>query len=94
MPLKLPVPIIYPITSGTTSPQTTSDDSQFSEILRLVRAAVDAEVTLFRFARSRCTRVCCSSLLRAGEITHGSKTRLLVNDRADIARAAALTVCT
>ena len=56
MPLKLPLPIIYPITSGTTSPQTTPDDSQFSEILRLVRAAVDAEV--FSDSREVVARAC------------------------------------
>ena len=89
MPLKLPLPIIYPITSGTTSPQTTSDDSQFSDILRLVRAAVDAEVPLFQIReKSLHARVLFELVARAAEITHGSRTRLLVNDRVDITRAA------
>ena len=89
MPLKLPLPIIYPITSGKTSPQTTSDDSQFSEILRLVRAAVDAEVPLFQIReKSLHARVLFELVARAAEITRRSKTRLLVNDRSDIARAA------
>lgn len=87
--MSLPVPIIYPITSGKTSPQTTPDDPQFSEILRLVRAAVDADVPLFQIReKSLPARVLYELVARAAKITHGSRTRLLVNDRSDIARAA------
>ena len=87
--MSLPVPIIYPITSGKTSPQTTPDDPQFSEILRLVRAAVDADVPLLQIReKSLHARVLYELVARAAEIAHGSKTRLLVNDRSDIARAA------
>ena len=87
--MSLPVPIIYPITSGKTSPQTTPDDPQFSEILRLVRAAVDADVPLFQIReKSLHARVLYELVARAAEITRGSNTRLLVNDRSDIARAA------
>jgi len=86
--MSLPVPIIYPITSGKTSPQTTPDDPQFSEILRLVRAAVDADVPLVQIReKSLHARVLYELVARAAEITRGSKTRLLVNDRSDIARA-------
>jgi thiamine-phosphate pyrophosphorylase len=89
MPLKFPLPIVYPITSGATSPQTTPDDPQFSDILRLVRAAVEAEVPLFQIReKSLPARVLFELVARAAEITHGSNTRLLVNDRSDIARAA------
>jgi len=85
MPLQLP--IIYPITSGTTTPQTTPDG--FTNILRLVRAAVDAEVPVFQIReKSLHARVLFDLVVRAAEITRGSKTRLLVNDRSDIARAA------
>ena len=81
--MSLPVPIIYPITSGKTSPH------DFSEILRLVRAAVDAEIPLFQIReKSLPARVLYELVARATEITHGSRTRLLVNDRSDIARAA------
>jgi thiamine-phosphate pyrophosphorylase len=87
--MSLPVQIIYPITSGKTSPQTTPDDPQFSEILRLVRAAVDADVPLFQIReKSLHARVLYELVARAAEITRGSKTRLLVNDRSDIADAA------
>jgi len=82
MPLKLPLPIVYPITSGKATP----DDPQF---LRLVRAAVDAEVPLFQIReKSLSARVLFELVARAAEITHGSKTQLLVNDRSDIVRAA------
>jgi len=78
----LPLPIVYPITSG----QATPDDPQF---LRLVRAAVDAEVPLFQIReKSLSGRVLFELGARAAEITRGSTTRLLVNDRSDIARAA------
>jgi thiamine-phosphate pyrophosphorylase len=80
MPLKFPIPIVYPITSGKTSPD---------DILQFVRAAVDAEVPLFQIReRSLSGRVLFELVVRAAEITRGSKTRLLVNDRSDIARAA------
>src|SRR5215218_5559789 len=89
MPLKFPLPIVYPVTSGRTTLQTTPDDPQFSRILRLVRAAVDAEVPLFQIReKSLRARVLVELVARAAEITGGSKTRLLVNDRVDIARAA------
>jgi thiamine-phosphate pyrophosphorylase len=81
MPLQ--IPIIYPITSGTTTPQTTP------EILRLVQAAVNAEVPLFQIReKSLPARVLYELTRRAAEISRGSKTRLLVNDRSDIARVA------
>src|SRR6185295_7324567 len=80
MPLKFQLPIIYPITSGKTTP---------SDILRLVRAAVDAEVPLFQIREKLLSgRALFDLVARAAELTRGSKTRLLVNDRSDIARAA------
>jgi thiamine-phosphate pyrophosphorylase len=83
MPPNLPRPIIYPITSGKATSQTIPD------ILPLVRAAVEAELPLFQIReKSLPARVLYELTARAAEITRGSKTRLLVNDRADIARAA------
>ncbi len=79
MPLKFPLPIVYPITSGNNHP----------DILRLIRAAVDAEVPLFQIReKSLSGRALFELVSRAAELTRGSKTRLLVNDRSDIARAA------
>ena len=78
MPLNLP--IIYPITSGATSVQ---------QILRSVEAAVDAQVPLFQIREKTLSgRALYELTTRAVAITRGSDTRLLVNDRSDIARAA------
>jgi thiamine-phosphate pyrophosphorylase len=83
MSLNLPLPIIYPITSGKATSQTIPD------LLRLVRASVEAEVPLFQIReKSLPARVLYELTCQAAEIMRGSKTRLLVNDRADIARAA------
>jgi thiamine-phosphate pyrophosphorylase len=80
MPLKFPLPIVYPITSGNTTPD---------QILRLVRAAVDEEVPLFQIReKSLPARMLFELVARAAELTRGSQTRLLVNDRSDIARGA------
>lgn len=58
-------------------------------MLRLIRAAVDADVPLFQIReKSLHARVLFELVVRAAKITRGSKTRLLVNDRSDIARAA------
>ena len=89
MPLELPLPIIYPITSGQTTPHTTPDDPQFLNILRLVQAAVAADVPLLQIReKALSARLLYELTARAAEITRGSQTRLLVNDRSDIARAA------
>lgn len=81
MPLKLPTPIIYPITSGATR---TPED-----ILPLVEAAVAAKVPLFQIREKTISaRALFELTARVAEITRGSNTRLLVNDRSDIARAA------
>ncbi len=89
MPLDLPLPLIYPVTSGETTAQTTPDDPRFSNILRLVQAAVAAKVSLLQIReKSLPARVLYELTARAGEITRGSQTRLLINDRSDIARAA------
>jgi thiamine-phosphate pyrophosphorylase len=81
--MRLNLPITYPITSGKSTPQTISDT------LRFVRAVVEAEVVLLQIReKSLPARVLYELATRAAEITRGSKTRLLVNDRADIARAA------
>ena len=81
--MRLNLPITYPITNGKTTPQTISDT------LRFVRAAVEAEVVLLQIReKSLPARVLYELATRAAEITRDSKTRLLINDRADIARAA------
>ena len=87
--LDLRPPIIYQITSGTTTAQTTPKDPQFVNILGSIQAAVDARVSLFQIREKALSGHALYELTADGaEITRGSNTRLLVNDRADIARAA------
>ena len=89
MPLDLPLPIIYPITSGLTTAQTNPEDQQFAAILRLVEAAVAAQLPLFQIREKNLSaRVLYELTTRAVEIAKGSCTRILVNDRSDIARTA------
>lgn len=55
----------------------------------MVEAAVAAKVPLFQIReKTMSARVLFELTARAAEITRGSDTRLLVNDRSDIARAA------
>jgi thiamine-phosphate pyrophosphorylase len=55
----------------------------------LIQAAVDAEVPLFQIReKALSARVLYELVMRAVSITRGSKTRLIVNDRVDVARAA------
>jgi len=89
MPLQLPLPIIYAITSGATTAKTIPDDPEFSNILRWIEAAVAAEIPLVQIREKSLTaRVLYELTTRAAAILNGSMTRLLVNDRFDIARAA------
>ncbi|CAN5533861.1 thiamine phosphate synthase [soil metagenome] len=78
--------IIYLITNGS------ADDSNFTEtfpvILELIRTAVAEEISLIQIREKRlCGRLLCELTLDAAAITKGSKTKLLINDRADIALA-------
>ena len=89
MPLQLPLPIIYAITSGASTAKTTSESPHFSNILLLIEAAVAAELPLVQIReKSLSARVLYELTSRAVLLTRGSKTRLLLNDRFDIARAA------
>lgn len=89
MSLNLPRPITYAISSGATNSKTTPEATEFAAILRLVAAAVTAKVPLFQIREKNLSaRVLYELVCRAVEITRGSSTRLLVNDRFDVARAA------
>jgi thiamine-phosphate pyrophosphorylase len=89
MPLHLQKPITYLITSGETTPQTRPGDKGFSRLLNLVAAAVAAQVNLLQLReKNLSTRVLYDLALRAAEMTRGSGTRLLINDRADVAHSA------
>jgi len=89
MPLNLPHPISYAITSGKTNNQITSDSRQLSDLLRNVERAIDLKVPLFQIREKHLpARALYELVCRAVELTRGSATCLLVNDRFDVARAA------
>jgi thiamine-phosphate pyrophosphorylase len=90
MSLHLPqAPISYLITSGATTPESTPSSKDFRRILKLVAAAVEHRVSLIQLREKKLSaRTLFQLTAQAAAMTRGSETRLLVNDRADIARAA------
>jgi len=88
MPLKLQPPITYLITSGKTTAQTTPENSEFSALLQLIEAAVIAGVSLIQIREKNMPlRVLADLCARAVTITRRTETRLLINDRVDVALA-------
>ncbi|MFL6333849.1 MAG: thiamine phosphate synthase [Pyrinomonadaceae bacterium] len=82
-------PITYLITGGETSSATGPESEEFRRLLALVRAAAKARVTLVQLREKELTgRVLFELASAAAQIARVSATRVLVNDRADIARAA------
>lgn len=82
-------PITYLITGGETTSATGPQSEEFGRLLVLVRAAVEARVTLVQLREKKLTgRVLFELAAAAAHVAHGSATRVLVNERADIARAA------
>ncbi|MDQ3474605.1 MAG: thiamine phosphate synthase [Acidobacteriota bacterium] len=82
-------PVSYLITSGATNDQTTPSSKEFVDVLKVVTAAVAARVSLIQLREKNLSvRVLFELTAQAAEIIRRSETRLLVNDRADIARAA------
>jgi thiamine-phosphate pyrophosphorylase len=89
MPRALPRPITYLITGGQTSSATTPADAEFRSLLALVGGAVEARVTLVQLREKGLTgRTLYELACAAALLARGSATRVLVNDRADVARAA------
>jgi thiamine-phosphate pyrophosphorylase len=85
MPLNLSRPILYLITRDTTTEGTPPDAPEFALILRQVSAAVAAGINLFQIREKQLTaRVLFELVERASDLTRGTNTRLLVNDRADV----------
>jgi len=83
-------PITYLITGGETSSATTPSSEEFRRTLALVRAAVGARVTAVQLREKALSgRVLYELAAAAAQAAAGSGTRVLVNDRADVARAAA-----
>ena len=82
-------PVTYLITGGTCGAATTPDAEEFARLLALVRAAGEAGVSLVQLReKSLRPRVLHELAARSAELLRGTGTRLLVNDRADVARAA------
>src|ERR1700687_3270086 len=82
-------PISYLITGGQTTAATTSNSKDFQHILQLIEAAVAAKIDLIQVReKALTTKVLYELARRAAEITRSSATKLLVNDRSDVAAAA------
>ena len=89
MPLNLSKPILYLITRGTTTEATTSDAPEFKQILDQISAAVAAGIDLIQIREKQLTaRVLFALVAEAVKLTRATNTRLLVNDRVDVAAGA------
>lgn len=88
MPRELLGPITYLITGGETNSSTAPASAEFDSLLRLIESATKARVALVQIREKALTaRALFQLASRASQLTRGSETRVLVNDRADIARA-------
>ena len=89
MPLNPPrpqTPLLYLITSGKTTARTTPATEEFSNVLHLIEAAVVAGIDLVQIREKNLSAQTLYQLsASAAGVTRGSATKLLINDRADIA---------
>ena len=86
--LQPPHALIYLITSGQTTTHTTPATEDFLNILQLVRSAVAAGIDLVQIREKNLSASVWYELATAAvRITEGSTTRLLINDRSDVAAA-------
>jgi thiamine-phosphate pyrophosphorylase len=89
MSKNLSPPILYLITRGATSETTSPESPEFQDILIQIRAAAAAQIDLIQIREKRLNAGVLFELAeQAVEITRASSTRILVNDRADIAAGA------
>lgn len=71
------------------TPATDQSSPEFYGLIELVQAGVNANLSLIQIREKRATARTLFDLSEAAaKITTGSQTRLLVNDRADVAKAA------
>src|SRR5207237_9277707 len=90
MALQFRKPILYLITRGASKPSTTSKGPEFQAILTQVSAAVAAGIDLIQIREKNLSaRVLFELCEQAVRLTTGTATKLLVNDREDIAAGAA-----
>jgi thiamine-phosphate pyrophosphorylase len=88
MPICLEKPSIYLITAGQTTLVRSPTDKVLEPLLALVAAAVDAGVDLVQVREKQLSgRGLYYLAERAAGVTRGTNTKLLINDRADIALA-------
>lgn len=88
MSLNPTTPIIYLITDGTTTTESVKTLG-FDSILKLIKAAVAEKISLVQLREKQLNaRLLYELTKQAAHITAGSETRLIVNDRADIAHTA------
>jgi thiamine-phosphate pyrophosphorylase len=88
-PDRLPPNAIYLITSGQTNVNTTPATEDFLSVLKLIRSAVAAGIELIQIREKNLSASVLYELATAAaRITQASATRLLINDRSDIAAAA------
>ena len=79
-------PILYLITRGATDESTTTESAEFKQILLQVSAAVSAGIQYIQLREKKLpARVLLELAARAVNIAQNTATRVLVNDRADIA---------
>ena len=89
MSLNQPRPVLYLVTNGTTTSDTSPESEDFSRLLLLIKAAVTAGIQLIQIREKNMTaRTLCELTARSSAVTRGTNTKLLVNDRADVARVA------
>jgi len=89
MEFNLPKPILYLITRGATAETTTPASEEFRHIQLQVSAAVAAGIQLIQIREKNLpARVLFELTASAVAIARGSSTRILVNDRADVAAGA------
>ncbi|HLM02892.1 MAG TPA: thiamine phosphate synthase [Pyrinomonadaceae bacterium] len=80
-------PIIYLITKGEATAENFPEKS--AEILRIIKAAVRAEISFVQIREKRLpARFVFELTEKAARLTRDRRTKLLVNDRADIALSA------
>jgi thiamine-phosphate pyrophosphorylase len=89
MSKNLSPPILYLITRGATTETTSPTSPEFQDLLLQIKAAAAAEIDLVQIREKRLgARALFELAERAVEITRESSTRILINDRADIAAGA------
>jgi thiamine-phosphate pyrophosphorylase len=89
MRAELAKPITCLVTGGETTSSTRPGDAEFASVLSLVESAVAARISVVQLREKNLTaRTLYELAARSAELARGSQTLVLVNDRADVARAA------